>query len=77
MRNSKPLARILSRANQFEFYLAEKPEGRFSRYKAQMINIELAGTGQHKRSNELHREITNEMVCVPSKDSISLGICPV
>ena len=32
IRNSKPLARILSGANQFEFYLAEKPEGRFSRY---------------------------------------------
>ena len=66
IRNSRPLARILSGANQFEFYLAEKPEGRFSRYEAQMINIERAGTGQHKRSNEPHREITNEMVCAPS-----------
>ena len=37
IRNSKPLARILSGANQFEFYLAEKPEGRFSRYETQMI----------------------------------------
>ena len=37
IRNSKPLARILSGANQFELYLAEKPEGRFSRYEAQMI----------------------------------------
>ena len=37
IRNSKPLARIISGANQFEFYLAEKPEGRFSRYQAQMI----------------------------------------
>ena len=32
-----------------------------SRYEAQMINIERAGTSQHKRSNEPHREITNEM----------------
>ena len=63
IRNSKPLARILSGANQFEFYLAEKSEGRLSRYD------ERAGTGQYKRSNELHREITNEMVCAPSKDS--------
>ena len=66
-RNSRPLARILSGANQFESYLAEKPEGRFSRYEAQMINIERDGTGQHKRSNEPHREITNEMVCAPAK----------
>ena len=58
IRNSKPLVRIVSGANQFEFYLAENPEGRFSRYEAQMINIERAGTGQHKRSNEPHREIT-------------------
>ena len=27
-------ARMLSGANQFEFYLAEKPEGRVSRYEA-------------------------------------------
>ena len=37
IRNSKPLARILSGANQFEFYLTEKSEGRFSPYEAQMI----------------------------------------
>ena len=73
IRNSRPLARILSGANQFEFYPAEKPEGRFSRNEAQMINIERAGTGQHKRSNEPHREITNEMVCAPSKDSDQPG----
>ena len=29
IRNFKPLARILSGANQFEFYLTEKSEGRF------------------------------------------------
>ena len=63
IRNSKPLARILSGAIQFDFYLAENPEGRLSRYD------ERAGTGQHKRSNEPHREITNEMVCALSKDS--------
>ena len=38
-----------------------------------MINIECAGTGQHKRSNEPHREITNKMVCAPSKDSDQPG----
>ena len=41
-----------------------------------MINIERAGTGQHKRSNEPHREITNEMVCAPSKDSDQPGHPP-
>ena len=40
-RNSKPLARILSGANQFEFYLAEKPEGRFSHYEDQMIKYRM------------------------------------
>ena len=40
IQNSKPLARILSGSNQFEFYLAEKPEGRFSRYEAQMIKYQ-------------------------------------
>ena len=47
--NSKPLARILSGANQFEFYPAEKPEGRFSRYDDDKIlnALELANiTGQ-------------------------------
>ena len=76
IRNSRPLARILNGPNQFEFYLAEKPERRFSRYEAQMINIERAGTGQHKMSNEPHREITNEMVCTPSKDSDQPGHPP-
>ena len=41
-----------------------------------MINIERAGTGQHKRSNEPHREISNEMVCAPSKDSDQPGHPP-
>ena len=46
IRNSKPLARIPSGANQFEFYLAEKPEGRFSRYDDDKISnaLELANT---------------------------------
>ena len=41
-----------------------------------MINIELAGIGQHKRSNEPHREITNEMICAHSKDSDQPGHPP-
>ena len=41
-----------------------------------MINIEHAGTGQHKKSNEPHPEITNEMVCVPSKNSVQPGHPP-
>ena len=57
-----------------QFYLAEKPECRFSRYEAQTINIERAG--QHQRSNEPHREIFNEMVCTPSKDSDQPGHPP-
>ena len=76
IQNSRPLVKSLSGAKQFEFYLAEKPEGRFSRYEARMINIERSGTGQHKRSNEPHREITNEMVCAPSKDSDQPGHLP-
>ena len=71
-----PLARIFSGVNQFEFYLAETPEGKFSRYEAHMINIDRAGTGQHKSSNEPHREITNKMVCAPSKDSDQPGHPP-
>ena len=52
IRNSKPLARILSGANQFEFNLAEKPEGGFSRYDDDKISnaLELANTkGQMSR----------------------------
>ena len=52
IRNSKPLARFLSGANQFEFYLAEKPEGRFSRYDHDKISdaLKLANTkGQMSR----------------------------
>ena len=46
IRNSKPLARILSGANQFEFYLSKKPKGRFSRYDDDKISnmLELANT---------------------------------
>ena len=52
IRNSKLLIRILSGANQFEFYLAQKPEGRFSRYDDDKISnaLELANTaGQMSR----------------------------
>ena len=52
IRNFKPLARIISGANQFEFYLAEKPEGRFSRYNDDKISnaLEQANTkGQMSR----------------------------
>ena len=55
------------------FIRPKNPEGRFSRYEAQMINIESAGTGQHKRSNEPQREKTNEMICMPTKDSDQPG----
>ena len=46
IRNCKPLTRILSGAIQFEFYLAEKPEGMFSRYDDDKISnaLELANT---------------------------------
>ena len=50
--NSKHLARSLNGTNQFEFYLAEKPEGRFSRYDDDKIAnaLELANTkGQMNR----------------------------
>ena len=51
IRNFKPLARILSGANQFEFYLTEKSEGRFSRYEAQMKKISNAlGRSRHEKS---------------------------
>ena len=56
---------FLAEHTSLSFTWLKKPEGRFSLYEAQMINIECAGTGQHQWSNELHHEITNVMVCVP------------
>ena len=73
VRNSKLLVRILSGANQFEFYLAEKSEGRFSRYDDDKTSnaLELANT-----AGQMSRIVKNKLTkyCVrPAKTQICLA----